>query len=204
MNVLVVCEYSARVRDAFRAKGHNAWSCDLLPTDGDPRWHYQGDCFEALERQEWDLVIAHPPCTYLSNAGIRWFDENRYGDNARKRKELRLEAMTFVDKIWNCDVDKLCIENPVGFLNKNWQKPSQIIEPFHFGDEHRKRTCLWLRGLPKLTSTNVVKPKVMGYFNKGKRKGQPYYFTEALVCLSHDRSKTFQGIANAMAEQWGK
>ena len=204
MNVLIACEYSARVRDAFRLRGHNAWSCDLLPTEGDPRWHYQEDCFVALKRQEWDLVIAHPPCTYLSNAGIRWFDENRYGDNARKRKELRLEAMTFVDKIWNCDVDKLCIENPVGYLNKNWKKPSQIIEPFHFGDEHRKRTCLWLRGLPKLTSTNVVKPKVMGYFTKGKRKGQPYYFTEALICLPHERSKTFQGIANAMAEQWGK
>ena len=132
MNVLVVCEYSARVRDAFRAKGHNAWSCDLLPTDGDPQWHYQEDCFEALKRQEWDLVIAHPPCTYLSNAGIRWFDENRYGDNARKRKELRLEAMTFVDKIWNCDVDKLCIENPVGYLNKNWKKTIANNRAFSF------------------------------------------------------------------------
>lgn len=150
MNVLIACEYSARVRDAFRLRGHNAWSCDLLPCEGDPTWHYQEDCFESIKRQEWDLMIAHPPCTYLSNAGIGWFNIERYGDKARERYDNRLKAVEFVLRLWECGIEKICIENPVGYLNSNWQKPAQVIHPYYFGDNERKSTCLWLKNLPKL------------------------------------------------------
>ncbi len=203
MNVLVACEYSARVRDAFRKKSHNAWSCDLLPCEGDPTWHYQEDCFETIKRQDWDLMIAHPPCTYLSSVGARWFNISKYGDKAIERYMKRDKAKEFVEKLWDCNIQQICIENPVGYLNTSWQKPTQIIEPFWFGDTERKRTCLWLKKLPKLTPTNIVIPEVKGYFSKGKKQGKPYYFTESLICNGHARSKTFQGIANAMAEQWG-
>jgi len=205
MKVLVACEFSGRVRDAFRARGHNAISCDLLPTER-PGPHIQGDVLKILD-DGWDLMIAHPPCTYLSNAGIRWFNEERYGDKARERKRLRLEAFNFVIKLSNASISKVAVENPVGWLNSHWRRPEQIVQPYQYGDPESKRTCLWLRGLPLLKPTNIVEPKVYAYFKRGKKKGQPIYGTPYLH-LKEDRWKarsvTFQGIADAMAEQWGQ
>ena len=206
MKVLVACEYSGIVRDAFAAKGHEAWSCDILPTESAGN-HIQGDVLEHLDKG-WDLMIAHPPCTYLSNAGTRWFNEERYGDQARERKRLRLEALEFVKRFYDNKIPKVCIENPVGYLNNNWKKPSQIIHPYYFGDEESKRTCLWLKGLPLLKKTKVVKPKIYGYFKKGKKKGKPIYLHEWLVRLPQKirgkvRSRFYKGIAEAMANQWG-
>tara|TARA_R100001510_G_scaffold55612_1_gene59813 strand:+ start:852 stop:1547 length:696 start_codon:yes stop_codon:yes gene_type:complete len=208
MKVLCACEYSGIVRDAFLKKGHFAISCDLLPCESSMHWvsdanHYQGNVFDILYKG-WDLVIAFPPCTYLTNSGIRWFNEERYGDKARERKQLRLEAMEFVKKIWDSNTH-VCIENPVGYLSNNWKKPTQIIQPYYFGDAESKRTCLWLKNLPKLEHTKLVEPKIHGYYKSGKKKGKPYYFSDALVSSkdrAKDRSKFWNGVANAMANQW--
>lgn len=200
MKVLVACEYSGRVRDAFAAKGHDAWSCDILPTES-PGQHIQGDIMEHLN-EGWDLMVAHPPCTYLSNAGAGWFNEEKYGDKARERKRLRQEAFEFVMKLAEAPIDKIAIENPVGWLNSHWRKPDQIINPFQFGDPHKKRTCLWLKNLPLLEETNVVEPLIMGYYKSGPKKGKKMFFTDS-IRNPHVRSLTFQGIADAMADQWG-
>jgi len=203
MKVLVACEFSGRVRDAFIAKGHDAVSCDLLPTERDGP-HLQGDVLPYL-KEGWDLMIAHPPCTYLSNAGIGWFNEKKYGDKAKERKVLRLEAQHFVELLYNCSISKVAIENPVGYLNNHWRKPDQVIQPYQFGDCESKRTCLWLKELPKLNYTNIVKPKIYGYFKSGKHIGKPIYRTHYLSGGDggKKRSITFQGIADAMADQWG-
>jgi len=204
MRVLIACEFSGIVREAFKVKGHDAWSCDFLPTEI-PGQHIQDDVLTVLEC-DWDLMIAHPPCTYLSNAGIRWFNEQKYGDKAIQRKILREEALVFVNTLFNAPIPKIAIENPAGYLNSHLSKPTQTIQPFQFGDCESKRTCLWLKNLPPLIPTDVVTPKVYGYFKRGKKKGQPIYGTQYLK-FSEDRGKirsvTFQGIANAMADQWG-
>lgn len=199
MKILIACEYSGIVRDAFAKKGHHAVSCDLLATEK-PGEHYQGDVIDILNAG-WDMMIAHPPCTYLSNAGIRWFNEEKYGDKARERKQKRLEAMEFVKILWSAPISRICIENPVGFLSNNWQKPTQIVQPNNFGDEDKKRTCLWLKNLPKLHSTSVVEPKIYGIKSRGKNKGMPYFRTEYFH--KNYRSLFFNGIAEAMADQWG-
>lgn len=204
MRVLIACEYSGIVRDAFAAKGHDAWSCDILPTENEGN-HIQDDVLKHLDKS-WDLMIAHPPCTYLSNAGIRWFNVEKYGDKAIERRRLRLDAMEFVKKFYDNNISKVCIENPVGYLNYNWKKPDQIIQPYYFGDEDSKRTCLWLKNLPKLKHTKLVKPKIYGYYKTGKKIGKPIYFHEWHKWgkdRGKIRSKFWQGIANAMAEQWG-
>lgn len=204
LKILIACEFSGIVRDAFRAQGHDAISCDLLPTER-PGPHYQENVLDRLDHN-WDLMIAHPPCTYLSNAGIRWFNEERYGDKARERKRLRLQAFDFIMKLADAKIPQIAIENPVGWLNNHWRKPDQIIQPWQFGDPESKRTCLWLKNLHLLQSTKIVKPKIYAYFKRGKKKGQPIYGTQYLH-LAEDRGKTrsitFQGIADAMAEQWG-
>ena len=205
MKILIACEESQVVCKAFREKGHEAYSCDILPcSGGHPEWHIQGDVLPLLE-QEWDLMIAHPPCTYLSNAGIGWFNEEKYGDKARKRKELRLEAYDFVMKFANANIPKIVIENPTGWLNSHWRKPDQIIQPWQFGNTESKRTCLWIKGLPLLEHTKIVKPKIYGYYKRGKKKGMPIY-GNCYLHFSKDRgkirSKTFPGLAEAMAEQW--
>jgi site-specific DNA-cytosine methylase len=200
MKVLVACEYSGIVRDAFAAKGHYAVSCDLLPTESEGL-HYQGDVRDILY-DGWDMMIAHPPCTYLSNAGVRWFNESRYGGKAKERKQLRLEAIDFVRLLWDSGIPKIAIENPVGYLSSMWQKPSQIVQPYYFGDIEYKKICLWLKGLPLLKKTNVVEPRVYGYTNhyiQGKKK--LYYVNKCIT--AKDRSKFFTGIAKAMADQWG-
>ena len=205
MRILVACEESQIVTREFRLLGHEAYSCDTEPTSGaNPEWHLQQDVIPLLN-DSWDMIIAFPPCTYLSNAGIRWFNEERYGDKARDRKRKRLVAMDFVLSIYNAPCDKIAIENPVGWLNSHFRKPDQIIQPYWFGDTESKRTCLWLKGLPLLEKTKVVEPKIHGYFKRGPKKGQPIYTTQYLH-FSEDRaklrSKTFPGVAKAMADQW--
>jgi hypothetical protein len=202
MRVLVACEYSGRVRDAFIAKGHDAMSCDLLPTDSlGP--HYQGDVFDIIN-DGWDLMIAHPPCTYLSYAATRHW-------NKPGRAELREEALKFFLDLYTSNIPKICIENPVGYVNTVWRKPDQIIHPYYFGDPVQKRTCLWLKDLKPLdySNTKLPKPEPLYICQGGKKKGKKIHWVEAGVGTNKDtprwklRSTTFQGIANAMAEQWG-
>jgi len=202
MKVLVACEYSGIVRDAFTAKGHDAWSCDILPTESQGN-HIQDDILKHLDKG-WDLMIAHPPCTYLSNAGIRWFNEEKYGDKARLRKQLRLESLEFVKKLYYCNIPKICIENPVGYLNNNFKKPDQIVQPYFFGDEESKRTCFWFKNLNPLKHTKLVKPKIYGYYKSGNKIGNPIYFHEynSGKDRAKIRSKFWKGIATAMADQW--
>ncbi len=194
MKILIACEYSATVRDAFRKLGHDAWSCDIIQTDGDPTYHIQGDVLEVLN-QGWDMMIAHPPCTYLSNAGARHLYPK--GILNQERYKNGLEAKEFFMKLYNANIPLIAIENPIPSKIYELPKYTQTIQPYEFGHPFKKKTCLWLKGLPKLQPTNIVETaestKVPGnWFNKGGKGRQK------------NRAKTFQGIANAMAEQWGK
>jgi len=205
MRVLIACEESQAVTIAFRELGHEAYSCDIQEcSGGHPEWHIKGDVIPLLN-EKWDMLIAHPPCTYLSNAGIGWFNEEKYGDKARLRKELREEALQFFLKFANCGIPKICIENPTGYANSHFRKPDQTIQPWMFGDPESKRTCLWLTGLPKLQATDIVSPRVHAYYKNGKKKGQPIYWSSYMMFgeeRAKARSKTFPGIAKAMAQQW--
>lgn len=203
MKVLVACEYSGRVRDAFAARGHHAVSCDILPSDCAHGHHYQGDVFDIIN-DGWDLMIAHPPCTYLTYAGTRHW-------NKEGRAELREEALDFFMRLYNADIPKVCVENPVGYPNTVFRKPDQIVHPYYFGEPYQKRTCLWLKGLPVLdyADTIIEKPKP-DYICQGEKcKGKAINWCEGVKGTSKDnprwkiRSATFQGIANAMAAQWG-
>lgn len=200
MRVLIACEESQEVCKAFRELGHEAFSCDILPcSGGHPEWHIQDAVLKHLD-DGWDLMIAHPPCTYLSYAGTgSW--------NNPGRLKKRLEALDFFAKLWNADINKICIENPMGCASPTIAKYSQIIQPYQFGDEESKRTCLWLKNLPILIHTKIVKPKIYGYYKRGRNKGMPIYGNSYLE-FSEDRgklrSKTFPGIAKAMATQWNK
>lgn len=194
MRVLVACEFSGIVRDAFRARGHDAWSCDLLPSER-PGPHIQGDVLDVLDGG-WALMIAHPPCTYLARSGARW-----WGDPERER-EARA-ARDFVLSIWGAPIPRVAIENPVGRLNQWWRYPDQIVEPWYFGDPYRKRTCLWLRGLPGLMAT-VLRPDFTSWVSGGsfmrvsRRRVLP-----GRTRSGTDRSRTLPGVAAAMACQWG-
>jgi hypothetical protein len=196
MRVLIACEFSGTVRDAFKKRGHDAWSCDLLDTET-PGNHYKGDVFEIIS-QEWDLMIAHPPCTYLSNSGVRWLKNNP------ERQELREKAVDFVYKLLDCNIEKIAIENPIGHLSTIWRKPEQIIQPFYFGEPHWKSTCLWLKNLPLLIKTNEVKPeqKLCGGAKPGRITSELHRLPPGKDRWKI-RSKTYQGMASAMAEQWG-
>jgi site-specific DNA-cytosine methylase len=191
MRVLVACEYSGVVRDAFIARGHDAMSCDLIEAEGS---HYAGDVRDILG-DSWDLMIAHPPCTHLSVSGARWF---------KGKEQEQRDALYFFDQLWRADIPKICIENPVGIASTHIEKPTQIVHPYHFGEPVSKATCLWLKGLPKLVPTDVVEPEWVTFPN-GKRQSKWYYETSLATHdqRGHLRSKTFQGIANAMADQWG-
>lgn len=181
--VLVACEYSARVRDAFRAAGCDAWSCDLEPCEGDPRWHIQGDVIPVLS-QGWDLMIAHPPCTHLAVSGARHF--------AAKRADGRQQAgIDFFLALANAPVARYAIENPVCIMSSVWRKPDQTIQPWQFGHGETKATCLWLRGLPKLTPTDIV----LG------REARVHRMPPSPTRWK-ERSRTFEGVARAMATQW--
>lgn len=211
MRVLVGCEYSGTVRDAFRALGHDAWSCDILPCDADPKYHFQCDIFEVID-QGWDLAIFHPPCTYLSASGAKWYyhpDDKTFPVASRRphpkyphRKQDQKDAIGFFLKLYECNIPKIAIENPVGIMSTVFRKPDQAIQPWQFGEEASKLTHLWLKNLPLLKPTNIVSEGPKAYFPSGK--SAPLWYSNApMKERSKIRSKTFQGIANAMAEQWG-
>jgi len=190
MRVLVACEYSGRVRDAFIAKGHEAMSCDLLPTEVVGP-HYQGDVRDVLD-YPWDLMIAHPPCTDLSVSGAAWFEKKKMNGSQQM-------SASFFMMLAKCDIPRIAIENPICIMSRLWRKPDQIIQPWMFGHMEQKATCLWLKNLPVLHPTNDVKSQMME-LPKNKRERLHY------LPPSDDRwklrSMTFQGVADAMAEQW--
>ena len=195
MRVLVACEFSGRVRDAFIVKGHDAMSCDLLPSET-PGPHYQGDVLDILS-DGWDLMIAHPPCTHLAVSGAAWFAEKR----ADGRQQ---EGIDFFMKLSNADIPRVAIENPVGIMSTIWRKPDQIIQPYEYGEPFSKKTCLWLKNLPNLQPTNLVDKGEMIVYESGRK--MPKWYADAWRLPKNERAKlrnrTFQGIAAAMAEQW--
>ena len=183
MRVLVACEYSGRVRQAFRDRGHDAWSCDLLPAEDGSEWHLQYDAEEAACLLPWDLMIAHPPCTYLAVSGARWFKDRRVEQGY---------ALAFVRHLMRVPIPRICIENPVSIISSRIRKPDQIIQPWQFGHGETKTTCLWLKGLPKLNPTDVVEGREARVH---RMSPGPDRWKE--------RARTYQGIADAMAAQWG-
>ena len=205
MKVLVACEESQRVTMAFRELGHEAFSCDIEPcSGGHPEWHIQDDALLVIN-EGWDLIVAHPPCTYLTVTGNRWFNVERYGEKAIKRHSLREEAAQFFMAFINADCERIAVENPIGYMSSTFRKPDQIIHPYMFGDPERKATCLWLKGLPLLEATNVVEPEIIKYKN-GKGTDSRWHMETMKLPpkeRAKERSKTFPGIARAMANQWG-
>jgi len=202
---LIACEESQVVTKEMRAIGVEAYSCDILPcSGGHPEWHLQHDVTDIL-RQEWDIIIAFPPCTYLTVTGNRWFNIERYGEKAIKRHQDRKEAIDFFLMFANAACEKIAIENPVGIMSSEWRKPNQIINPYQFGDAFEKKTCLWLKGLPRLEPTNIVEPPKRKEFKSGK--SMPSWYADAGGLPKDERAKlrsaTFPGIAEAMADQWG-
>jgi hypothetical protein len=231
MNILVACEESQAITKELRLLGHNAFSCDLLNcSGGKPEWHFKEDVFKIINDQggklqngkkfkiknNWDLMIAHPPCTYLAVSGARWYyhpDDSHLQISARRphprfpnRSNERDEAILFFIKLMESPIEKIAIENPIGIISTKYRKPDQIVHPWMFGDEASKATCLWLKNLPKLTPTNIV--------DKGERivlksgKSLPKWYSDALTNSKTPserrtlRSKTFLGMAKAMAKQW--
>ncbi len=192
MKVLIACEFSGIVRDAFRAKGHDAWSCDLLECERDNSYHIQGDVLKELQPGRWDLMIAHPPCTHLAVSGMRWFKEGA------KPEYLKDEAAEFFMELINAPIEKIAVENPVCIMSTRYKKPNQIINPFQFGHAEQKKTCLWLKGLPLLKETENVYDYMMTLPIKERTRIHWLGSNKA-----KERSRTFQGIADAMAEQWG-
>jgi hypothetical protein len=232
LNILVACEESQVVTKEFRALGHNAYSCDLLKcSGGHPEWHFNTDVFEIIENKggvlqngknkfisgNWDLMIAHPPCTYLAVSGARWFyhpddkhlpvEEKRPHPKYPNRAKDREDALAFFYSLMEVKIDKIAIENPIGVMSSKF-KPNQIIHPYMFGEEASKATCLWLKGLPNLVPTNIVGKGERIFFKSGK--SQPKWYSDALVYSKTSeerrtmRSKTFVGIAKAMSDQWMK
>ena len=192
MKVLIACEFSGTVRDAFIAKGHEAWSCDILPSESNGN-HIQGNVLEHLDKG-WDLMIAHPPCTYLSNAGARFLYPKKVLNEDRYK--LGLKAKEFFMALYNAPINKICVENPIASKIFDLPKRTQIIQPYEYGHPIQKKTCLWLKNLNPLKPTNLIKmrqsTKIPGnWFNKGGKDRQK------------NRSKFFSGIAKGMAEQWG-
>jgi hypothetical protein len=196
--VLIACEYSATVRDAFLAKGHDAWSCDILPTDGDPSRHIQGDALEVAYRGGWDLMVGHPPCTYLTYAGAAYW-------NDPGRAAQREDAFALFMALYNAPIPMVALENPRGYPSQAFRHQDQEINPFDFGNPQRKRICLWLKGLPTLAPTlRVPAPPKATYIRKsGPRAGKPYnaYFHNGRS--AKERARFFPEIAEAMADQWG-
>lgn len=203
MRVLVACEFSGIVRDAFVARGHDAMSCDLLeserPGDG---LHYTGDVRDCLN-DAWDLMIAHPECTYLTCAGNKWF-RPEYASRFPNRVSQRIEAITMFLVFAHASIPRIAIENPVGIMSSEWRKPDQIIQPYHFGVPVRKTTCLWLKNLPRLQPTKIVQP-ALDRFPSGNTQSKWHTQTGHIKDRNERakaRSRTFPEIADAMAEQW--
>jgi hypothetical protein len=204
MKVLIACEFSGAVRDAFIQGGHEAMSCDLLPTEA-PGPHYQGSVLDIIN-DGWDLMIAHPPCTYLTLTGNKWF-KPEFADRFPTRHKDREDAIEFFMTLANAPIPKIAIENPIGVLSSRWRKPNQIIQPWQYGFPTTKATCLWLKGLPNLVPTNIVSKGEVVISKSGNRMSRWYYETSKLPLKGGIRAKarsvTFQGIADAMAAQWG-
>ena len=196
MKVLVACEYSGTVRDAFIAQGHDAMSCDLLPSDK-PGPHFQGNVFDIID-QGWDLMLAFPPCTYICSSGMHWTKRGL------RDPQLTEDALEFVRRLLDAPIEKIALENPIGAISSRIRRPDQIIQPWQFGEDASKSTCLWLKNLPLLKPTKIIEPKVS---DKGKKIwGNQTPSGQNKLGPSADRwklrSKTFQGIADAMAAQW--
>lgn len=202
MRILIACEFSGTVRDAFASRGHDVWSCDLEPTDK-PGNHHQGSVFDILNN-DWDMMIAHPPCTYLTVTGNKWF-KPEYKDRFPTREQDRKDAIEFFMALMNANIPKIAVENPIGIMSTTFRKPDQIIQPWQFGHEASKSTCLWLKGLPLLQHTNVVGKGEFVTYKSGKRTAK--WYADAACHDAKTRAKirntTFQGIADAMAQQWG-
>ena len=182
LNVLIACEFSGIVRDAFRKEGYNAWSCDLLPSESNNKYHYQKDILK-VSQYKWDLIIAFPPCTHLAVSGARWF----------KNQHIEQEqAINFFLTLINLPINHIALENPIGIMSTIYRKPDQIIQPWQFGHGETKATCLWLKNLPKLIPTEVVEGRIARVHREPPGPDR-----------WKNRSRTYQGIANAMAEQWG-
>lgn len=228
INIIVGCEESQAITIELRKRGFNAFSCDLLPcSGGHPEWHIHGDLFKVIEGgyfttqdghnelvDKWHAGIFHPPCTFLAGSAVQWlshpedkllpFDERRPHPKYPKRREDMYYSVEFVKELYN-SIDICAIENPVGLLSSRWKKPSQIIQPYQFGDEATKTTCLWLKGFPLLKHTNIVGKGERTVFASGK--SHPAWYAESFSKSKEERqnarSKTFPGIANAIAKQWG-
>lgn len=220
MNVLIACEESQTITKAFREHGFTAFSCDLQPCSGGrPEWHIKGDvldvlngrCFFETEDGEtryyiptkWDLIIAHPPCTYLTVTGNKWF-KPEYAERFPNREQDRKDAIEFFMKFVNADCDHIAIENPVGVMSTHYRRPDQYIEPYYFGEPDRKKTGLWLKGLPLLVPTELVEPELITFKN-GHKMSKAYSAASHLTPAerSKARSKTSEGVARAIVEQWG-
>lgn len=186
MKVLIACEFSGIVTKAFRERGHDAWSCDFLPCEGNTAWHIQDDVLLHL-KEDWDMMIAHPPCTYLCRSGIRWLYSQ---PDRREKKEA---AADFFMTLWNSDIPKTCIENPIPYKRAMLAQYTQIIHPWQFGHGETKATCLWLKGLPKLKPTHIVDGREHRIHTMSPSPDR-----------GKNRSRTYPGIAQAMADQWGK
>lgn len=224
MKVLVACEESQRVCTAFRERGHEAYSCDIQEcSGGHPEWHIQDDVIPLLNgnchfmdsmggwhyiEDKWDLIIAHPPCTYLTVTGNSWFDIQKYGDKAKQRYKDRYKAIVFFMYFVCADCERIAIENPVGIMGSALRSADQVIQPWQFGHPTVKKTCLWLKGLPKLMPTNVVEVDTSDVYEYVAKNGRIKHDSRnrsrcKTAERSTHRSKTFPGIAKAMAEQWG-
>ena len=217
MNVLIACEESQRVCIAYRVKGDIAFSCDIQNcSGGHPEWHIKQDVTSLLNGhcqfltcdgashyiEKWDIIIAHPPCTYLSDSGRRYFDINKYGSYALRRLSLRDKAAEFFMQFVNCDCERVAIENPRGYMSLAYMQPTQIVQPYFFGDPWTKATCFWLRGLNPLKPTNIVKPEFVCVNGKTYSPWHVNTFNLPKDERSRIRSKTPPGIAIAMADQW--
>ena len=208
--ILIACEESQAITKAFRKLGYNAYSCDLLPcSGGHPEWHIQGDAIAEAYSGKYDMMIAHPPCTYLAVSGARWL-YNKDGSRNEERYENQAEALDFVQQLMNAPIEHIAIENPISVISSHIRKPDQIVHPYMFGDKASKSTCLWLKNIPKLIPTDIVeKGEFVEWIGKnGKKKRQPKWYYDALAKAKNPeerrtlRSKTFQGMADAIASQW--
>ena len=198
MRILIACEESQTIAKAFRDLGHDAFSCDLSECSGGyPEWHIQGDAIEIAYTQEWDLMVAHPPCQFLAVSGARWM-YNDDGSRNEDRWQKQVQALDFVQRLMDAPIEKIAIENPVSVISTKIRKPDQIIQPWMFGDEATKTTCLWLKNLSPLTPTDIVGKGEFYISPSGKKL--PRWYSDNKNPKS--RSKTFKGIANAIANQW--
>jgi len=218
MKILIACEYSGRVRESFIKLGHDVISCDLLPSEDNSPYHYQGDCFDLINDQHFDLMIAHPPCTYLSVSGMHWTTRGL------RDPQLTEDALSFVRLLMDAPVPRIAIENPVSVISSRIRKPDQIINPYQFGEDASKKTCLWLKDLPLLKPSHLIEPRMVccgKEVENGDKYGCPNCNGDKVArprwgnqCDSgqnklgpsddrwKERSRTYQGIANAMADQW--